>query len=345
MHSACNTLPSPNDPALNAPTITAFDPTTALNSETQSVPELKNPAAIHLASHGLWAKAIDRENCSKFCLLERCDGSVSPAGHTHVHPIYITCRQRYCKYCGQRRQRESLERWYAGHPYLRKRNNFLYFEISRDFDGIPFPQLVEYFNDDVLEFADIAQQGRIAGTGGIWNTVIRHIEGDRHRLVAKFIWWGDWDKDEAYELTWWGSMTKVTMQVIPPCSFDAALKQVFDQEIPDDPIKSAHYEMAIQDVRTTHAAGGFVRAKEGTPADPKQLPGIDDISEELFPTTELLGNNSIKNVVNSHSTSPKTSRGCQTCGAPIVQRSEKVSVDISPSDFDKLKWFDTQPPG
>jgi len=364
MQTACNTprtsqqpqpLPTPEEfdrlTASQFQRATAPEPSydemmAALDAETQQVPDLKNPAAIHLAEHGLMAKAIARENCSKYCIFDRCDGSISPRGDRHAHPVYITCHQRYCKYCGPRRMREAMENWYASHPYLRKRHNFLYFEISRDYQGIPDAEEVSWFNSDVLTFADVAEEGRIPGTGAVWNTVIRRLVDGMYRLTAKFIWWGNWDKDVYYEGCWWDTMTNVTMQVVPACSFDAALKQVFDQEIPDDPVLSAHYEMAVQDVRTAHCAGGFVRAKEGTPADSKaDSKGLPDISEELFPTTDCIGNYSTKSTPNTALTTPKPHKGCKTCGAPITQRSGKVSVDITPAEIDALTWYDIQPPG
>lgn len=107
MQTACNIIPSPNDPALNAPTETAFDLLTGLE-ETQYAPEpLTNAFAVALAAHGPdWqAKAQKIQDCTLFSYIATCKN-----GHIlGVRTIRCNCRFSPC--CRDEKADETIERW------------------------------------------------------------------------------------------------------------------------------------------------------------------------------------------------------------------------------------------
>jgi hypothetical protein len=346
-------LLSINDPFLTKPVLTTKAPPAPLMSiDDLDKPieyDFKNPAAKHMATHdGFFQHALHLENCYKYMNIELCEGKSSPRGDKHASFIHITCQQRYCKYCGPARVRDAIARWYANHPYLRKRKDFLYFEISRDFECLPDSEELKWFNGEILTFADIAEKGRIAGTGAIWNTVIRRLpdgnDGNpKYRFVAKFIWYGDYDDYVGYEC-WWETMSNINMSVVPICSFDTALREMFNQEMPEDPIDAANFETMVSGQRTIHSAGGFVRAKNDTPEQPENNE-FTDISEELFPTAEVLGNYSSNLAPNE----PKPPRTCHVCGDRMAWRSDCVPADTTEDQFPTLNWYPiphpSPPPG
>lgn len=348
-------LPDPDDPSLNDPIITVRAPDqpydhdtimAMLDAETQSIPEFKNPGALHLFNAGLHSKAIDREHCSKYGILEECSGKVSPIGQKHRNMVYLTCHQRYCKYCAPAIMRKNLAHWYESHPYLRRRHNFAQIFLVRDFDRLPTGEDFDDFNAAILAGADLAGNGPQPGTGAVWNSNIRHLwepKDGKHlssglvskgyRLEAKFIWWGDFQPHNHFE------NIHAELKIIPAQSFDLCMKDLMEYDIPSDPIDCAQFELIVHGRRTLRSAGGFVRAKNVTPE------ALPDISEELFPTGTGVGNSSQESTPSEGSTSQKPPKPCHVCGADIVRRSGKVSVDATPEELEQVSWYDIQPPG
>lgn len=305
-------------------TASAFVPTPEqlheLNEVPQGLYELTLPAAIHLREHGLEAKAQAREHCGNFGVLEACKEG-------HVHQIVITCHQKYCPFCGPRRSIEALERWYAAHPYLRERKNFLYFDLWRDYPVLPTREEVDKFVADVQAGADIADEGRVAGTGAVVN-IVAHIlvnsTGDNagFRLRAKFLWWGDF-KPGSIHL--WPTL-RSSQHVMPASSFHHILERLMDQEIPIDPADQAQFEFLFNNFRNLRCFGGFVRAKDDAPTSAI----LPEVSEELFPMEGI-------QEITPTKTPP---RKCKKCGSPIVRRSQRCRVNISNDERAVLTWYD-----
>jgi hypothetical protein len=216
--------------------------------------------------------------------------------------------------------------------------------INKVFDCLPTKADLDEFNKIILKHADLAGEGRIPGTGAVWNTGI-FKNNDGYTLLAKFAWWGDFDLKAKRK---YFPGTKAFPVEIPAAEFDSTLEFLIKPEIPEDPEECALFEELFEGQRAIHCAGGFVRAKNDKPevevvtdntvtaeaatVDTSSLP---DITPELFPTGVPEGNNS----------TPKPPRKCRICGACIVRVSEKAPVGLSPDEIAQLTWYDIQPPG